>query len=181
MTPCVNSLLKMLDSETFKALCTGVGITASWAILCFIGRCLKIALVRTSFKKCIEAHSGAGGADYRTGAFKVMIRNRTRWNLVIRWVAISSQPNCSVPLHLKHDPTEDITQLHRVTIPPEWGETWGLSLSEKVEPKCGFVKYESEGYFGGCVIRTAKFTQAQLEDIRKSQLAALDGQKRLKY
>ena len=158
----------------------GIGGSAGWALLCFFGRSIKICRVRWAFRKSIITESVAGGADYRTGAFKLIIRNRTPWDLIIRSVELSSKADCTQSFPLKFDPLEDISKLHQIKIPPEWGEFWSLTLPERVNPRSGFVKYESEGFFGGIVIRRVKFTDKQMESVRSLQLGALEAQRRLK-
>lgn len=175
--------LGIIDLESLEAIwigiIIGIGGSAGWAILCFVFRCLRIWRVRRSFTKCVEIDSGAGGVDYRSGAFIVLICNRTPWDLVIRSVSVSTQSDCSKLLPLKHEESRDIIKLNRVSIAPEWFEKWQLALPERVEPKCGIVKYESEGYFGGCVIRSVKFLPEQIQKIRKFQLSAQQGKTRL--
>lgn len=166
-------------NDILSGVFIGIGASASWAIICFLGRCLKIFRVRMSFEKSIEIHSGAGGVDYQHGSFIVMIRNRTPWDLVVRSIAVSPDDACKKQFPLKHKVDEDITALQRVVIPPEWGETWRLTLQEKTEPRSGVVRYESEGFWGGIVIRSKRLTSSQVEDIRKTKIAALDGRQRL--
>jgi hypothetical protein len=172
-----------MDNETVKNLwigvAGGVGGSAGWALLCFLGHCVKNFWTWYAFRDAITEHSGPGGANYQTGEFIILVRNLTRWPLTIRSVNLSSQNDCSQPLPLRHGSNMELGKLTQITIPPRWGESWRISLPEKVEPKSGYVEFEIDGLFGGTVVRRAYFTKHQMQLIRQAQLGALNAKARL--